>query len=127
MVDKIEVLSNNKTFTWYKLILHRAHASNYLTYVVGADDIGSAKDHYSALHDYAIISIAELNSDGSSSDAEGWMAKERHLFIKSICGSYYTPHGDELQAIEGLLDAHREDQRKQLRADIKNYVKDQRS
>ena len=122
MVDKIEVLSKNKTFTWYKIILHRAHARNYLTYVVGADDIGSAKDHYSAISDYAIVSIAAINRDGSSRDAEEWAAKERYLFIKSICGSYYTPDENELQAIDGLLDAHREDQRKQILAAIKSYT-----
>jgi len=127
MVDQIELLSNNTTFTWYKIILHRAHSSNYLTYVAGADDTGSARDYYSATTGYAVLSISEIDPDGSTRDAEEWRTKERYLFIKSICGSYYTPNGDELQAIEGLLEAHREEEKNKLRAAIKNFMKNRRS
>lgn len=127
MVDKIEVLSENKTFTWYKIILHRAHTSRYLTYVAGADSVESAKDHYHSLKGHTILSISEIDKDGSSRDADEWKARERHLFIKNICGSYYAPTGEELQAIEEMLAVHRDDGRKKILAAIKNYKKNHKS
>lgn len=123
MVDRLEILSEHDKFTWFKVALRPANSDQFLTYVVGADNVEAIKSNYSPDKGFKVINISQVKKDGSSTDENEWHIFERGQLITQICGSFYTPNNDELQAIDEMLEAHRKNERKLISALIKNYIK----
>ncbi len=123
MVDGMEILSEHDKFTWFKVVLRPDNTDQFLTYVFGADNVEAIKSNYSPETGFTVMSISQIKKDGSFTDENEWRRIERSLFIKQICGSFYTPDVDELQAIDEMLETNRKNEDKLILALIKNYVK----
>ena len=123
MVDGLEILTEHDKFKWFKVVLRQANADQFLTHIVGADNIEAINSYYSLKNDLTVMNIAQLKKDGSYAEDDEWHSVERSQFIKQICGSFYTPNNDELKAIDEMLEVHRNKERKLISAIIKNYFK----
>lgn len=123
MVDGLEILSEHDKFTWFKVVLRPANTDQLLTYVIGADNAEAIRSSYSPEKGHTVMNISRIQKDGSPTNENEWHRVERSQFIKQICGSFYTPNEDELQAIDKMLEARRKNEEKLISAIIKNYTK----
>ena len=112
MVDGLEILTEHDKFKWFKVVLRPANDDQFLTYVVGADNVEAIKSNYSPEKGLTVMNISQLKKDGSYAEDNEWHSVERSQFIKQICGSFYTPNIDELKAIDEMLEAHRKTEKK---------------